>query len=325
MQDLLYKVDGEPVERLPTTTGVYRFFSEDDALLYVGKTIDFRARIRAHYQTARKEARHAKMMQGVSRIECESTSSELTALLFESRAVKVEQPLFNRRLRKKRQLWSARLAPDADGYLGVFPQKLTSIEQLQSGYGLFSNQTQLKNWLRNAAAEHRLCVQRIGLDRGKGRCFRRQINRCDGACTGEQSAQQFNDVLADILYRYQLAVWPYTDPIWIRERDANRAQLGEKGESGESVGPTPENILSGGGDSDTPQANADWHVFHYWTYLGSFSEPQAIDTDISNVIADGLDRDAYRILLSFLRNEKLNLYQFDLKSRALKPIDNRFA
>ena len=340
MQDVLYKVDGEPVERLPTTTGVYRFFSEDNALLYVGKTIDFRARIRAHYQTARKEPRHAKMMQGVSRIECESTSSELTALLFESRAVKVEQPLFNRRLRKKRQLWSARLAPDADGYLGVFPQKLTSIEQLQSGYGLFSNQTQLKNWLRNAAAEHRLCVQRIGLDRGKGRCFGRQINRCDGACTGEQSAQQFNDVLADILYRYQLAVWPYTDPIWIRERDANRAQLGEKGESGESgesceiaengasgdeAKAIPENVGSERGNSAAPPANADWHVFHYWTYLGSFSEPQAIDIDISKVIADGLDRDAYRILLSFLRNEKLNLYQFDLKSLALKPIDNRFA
>ena len=373
MQDVLYKVDGEPVERLPTTTGVYRFFSEDDALLYVGKTIDFRARIRAHYQTARKEARHAKMMQGVSRIECESTSSELTALLFESRAVKVEQPLFNRRLRKKRQLWSARLAPDADGYLGVFPQKLTSIEQLQSGYGLFSNQTQLKNWLRNAAAEHRLCVQRIGLDRGKGRCFGRQINRCDGACTGEQSAQQFNDVLADILYRYQLAVWPYTDPIWIRERDANRAQLGEscksaengqgvdsapgvqssqKSQSGESgdrgeslenceqgksgdqskrdetraeAGPTPEQVGSEGNGGDTAPANGDWHVFHYWTYLGSFSEPHAIDSDLSDIIADGLDRDAYRILLSFLRNEKLNLYQFDSKTCALKPIDNRFA
>jgi predicted GIY-YIG superfamily endonuclease len=316
VQDILYKVDGEPVERLPSTTGVYRFFSKDNALLYVGKTIDFRARIRAHFQTARKEARHAKMMQGVARIECETTSSELTALLFESRAVKVEQPLFNRRLRKKRQLWSARLAPDTDGYLGVYPQKLTSIDQLQSGYGLFSNQTQLKNWLRNAAAEHRLCVQRIGLDRGKGRCFGRQINRCDGACTGEQSAQQFNDVLADILYRYQLAVWPYTDPIWIRERDANRAQLGEGGE----IGPGGQ-----GGHSGQGGMSGDWHVFHYWTYLGSHSEPQAIDTDISDVIADGLDRDAYRILLSFLRNEKLNLYQFDSKSGALKPIDNRFA
>lgn len=409
MQDILYKVDGEPVERLPSTTGVYRFFSEDNALLYVGKTIDFRARIRAHYQTARKEARHAKMMQGVARIECETTSSELTALLFESRAVKIEQPLFNRRLRKKRQLWSARLAPDTDGYLGVYPQKLTSIDQLQSGYGLFSNQTQLKNWLRNAAAEHRLCVQRIGLDRGKGRCFGRQINRCDGACTGEQSAQQFNDVLADILYRYQLAVWPYTDPIWIRERDANRAQQaescksavcgesgendqngrnGQSGESGQSrengegdesglgaqsdqrfeniqsgqsgqssdrgeslenseqgksckggdngehgkghetraeAESTPEYPGSEGNDGDAPPAHGDWHVFHYWTYLGSHSEPQAIDTDISDVIADGLDRDAYRILLSFLRNEKLNLYQFDSKSGALKPIDNRFA
>jgi DNA polymerase-3 subunit epsilon len=274
------------------------------------------------------------MMQGVSRIECETTSSELTALLFESRAVKVEQPLFNRRLRKKRQLWSARLAPDSEGYLGVYPQKLTSMDQLQSGYGLFSNQTQLKNWLRNAAAEHRLCVQRIGLDRGKGRCFGRQINRCDGACTGEQSAQQFNDVLADILYRYQLAVWPYTDPIWIRERDASRAQLGESGENGDQgkryetraeAEPTPEHAVSEGDDGNTSPANGDWHVFHYWTYLGSFSEPRAIDSDINDIIADGLDRDAYRILLSFLRNEKLNLYQFDSKSGALKPIDNRFA
>ncbi|QHJ88527.1 nucleotide excision repair endonuclease [Aequoribacter fuscus] len=295
-----YWVDGQIQERLPKATGVYRFFSDQGALLYVGKTIDFQARIRSHYQTARKEPRHAKLMQGVTRIECQTTADELSALLVESQAVKSEQPLFNRRLRKKRALWTAELLADNEGYCVVKPRKVEQVEQLGYCYGLFANQTQLKNWLRNHAAEHGLCLHRVGLDRGKGRCFGRQIKRCDGACCGEQSAEAYNAALLDLFAQFQLVVWPYHQPLWVREW----------GDSSHSESKAPQGTAQG------------WHVFHYWTYLGSFERPKAgleADFDWDEVV----DRDAYRILLSFLRNDRVALHQLD-QNGDLVAVSNRF-
>jgi excinuclease Cho len=295
-----YRVDGQPQERLPKATGVYRFYNEQGALLYVGKTIDFQARIRSHYQTARKEPRHAKLMQGVTRIECQTTAGELSALLVESHAVKNEQPLFNRRLRKKRALWTAALQRDGEGYFAVKPRKIEQVEQLGYCYGLFSNQTQLKNWLRDHATEHGLCLQRIGLDRGKGRCFGRQIKRCDGACCGEQSADAYNAALLDLFSQFQLVVWPYHRPLWVKEWDEPNQSESAEQKSNER----------------------GWHVFHYWTYLGSFDRPVVgveADFDWDEVV----DRDAYRILLSFLRNDRVALHQLD-DSGDLVAVSNRF-
>lgn len=300
MEQLTFSVDGQPCDRLPKATGVYRFFSDEGALLYVGKTIDFQARIRSHFQTARKEPRHAKLMQGVTRIECQTTAGELSALLVESQAVKNEQPLFNRRLRKKRALWTAELQEDNEGYFAVKPRKVEQIEQLGYCYGLFSNQTQLKNWLRDHATEHGLCLQRVGLDRGKGRCFGRQIKRCDGACCGEQSAEAYNAALLDLFAQFHLVVWPYNRPLWVRE-------WVERSQSGAIA---PQDHLQG------------WHVFHYWTYLGSFDRPVAgveADFDWDEVV----DRDAYRILLSFLRNDRVALHQLD-DNGDLVAVSNRF-
>ena len=300
MAQPVYRVNGEIIDRLPKATGVYRFYSNQGALLYVGKTIDFQARIRSHFQTARKEPRHAKLMQGVTRIDCQTTAGELSALLVESQAVKNEQPLFNRRLRKKRALWTAELTEDEQGYLTVKPSKVQQAEQLGYCYGLFSNQTQLKNWLRTYSAEHGLCLQRLGLDRGTGRCFGRQIKRCDGACCGEQSAEDYNAALLDLFTQFQLMVWPYKTPLWVKEWD--------------------EQVIS---DAAIQSHTAEyWHVFHYWTYLGSFEHPSA-GIEASFDWDEVIDRDAYRILLSFLRNDRIALHQLD-DNGDLVAVSNRF-
>ena len=45
---------GETLDKLPTYSGVYRFFSSENTLLYIGKSIDVRARVQSHFQEGRK-------------------------------------------------------------------------------------------------------------------------------------------------------------------------------------------------------------------------------------------------------------------------------
>lgn len=297
---LEYVVDGTRVESLPNATGVYRFFNQHDGLLYVGKSVDFRARVRAHFQTAKRDPRHHKMMSSVSRIECQTTPGELAALLFESQAVKLEQPLFNRRLRRKQKLWTAQLREDSDGYYSVQPTALENVSLLGHSYGLFANQTSLKQWLRDTVAAQGLCLRRLGLEAGRGPCFGRQIKRCDGACVGDQSWQDYNRNLRDLFDQYQLFVWPYESPIWVKEQTDSR------------------------GDEQSPSSMQPWHVFHYWVYLGSFDVPvESLDVSFSS-LHDELDRDAYRILLRFLRHARIEIHQFDAEAGGLVAVENQF-
>ena len=108
--------NGETLDELPSYSGVYRFFSSENTLLYVGKSIDIRARVHSHFQEGRKPGRHQRIMSQVSRIETQSTAGELGALLVENAAIKAETPLYNRRQRQVRKQWTIHLNRSPSGY-----------------------------------------------------------------------------------------------------------------------------------------------------------------------------------------------------------------
>ncbi|MBT6332732.1 MAG: GIY-YIG nuclease family protein, partial [Halieaceae bacterium] len=58
LEHVRFTAAGETLEVLPSYSGVYRFFDADEALLYIGKSIDIKSRINAHYQEGRKVGRH---------------------------------------------------------------------------------------------------------------------------------------------------------------------------------------------------------------------------------------------------------------------------
>ena len=68
LADITITSRGETLEELPSYSGVYRFFSNDDTLLYVGKSVDIKARIYSHFQEGRKPGRHQRIMTQVALI-----------------------------------------------------------------------------------------------------------------------------------------------------------------------------------------------------------------------------------------------------------------
>ena len=105
---------GEPLDALPRCSGVYRFFDDDGSLLYVGKSVDIHSRVTQHLNEGRKPGRHQRLISQVARIDCQLTAGEIGALLIENAAIKSEVPLFNRRQRQLRRLWTIQLQPATD-------------------------------------------------------------------------------------------------------------------------------------------------------------------------------------------------------------------
>ncbi|OHC73104.1 MAG: DNA polymerase III subunit epsilon [Rhodoferax sp. RIFCSPLOWO2_12_FULL_60_11] len=87
------------VADIPESVGVYIFYGEGPLPLYIGKSINLRSRVLAHFQAASRAPREMRMAQEIRRIEWLETAGEIGALLLEARLVKEKRPAYNRQPR----------------------------------------------------------------------------------------------------------------------------------------------------------------------------------------------------------------------------------
>jgi hypothetical protein len=287
-----FSLNGAAADSAPSCSGVYRFFSADGGLLYIGKSIDIRTRVRSHYTDARKPGRQQRMMSLVSRIDCQPTAGEFGALLLENAAIKREAPLFNRRQRRARRLWTITLQPDNAGFLQPTARDFApdGDRDLES-FGLYHNRHHIESTLRRYARDHGLCLRVLGMDRGRGPCFQYQLKRCRGACAGRETAFDHNRRLLRVLADERILAWPYAGPIALLETNAQP----QKG-----------------------QPQKEWQLVNHWTFCGSFPSAAAASAAAGAPGHALFDRDAYRILLNAMSSEHVDVLDA-LTGQAVDP------
>jgi hypothetical protein len=272
---------GANLEQAPRYTGVYRFFDAQGNLLYVGKSVDIKARLQQHFLEARKPGRHQRIMLQVTTIDCTATAGEVGALLMENAAIKAETPLYNRRQRRLRKLWTLQLRHANNGFLQPHATDfLPDAERTADSYGLFQNPRHIDSSLRRHARDHGLCLRMLGLDKGRGPCFQFQLGRCDGACAGEESSDDHNARLLSVLDRDRIAAWPFSGALALRELNTQ---------------PLPD------------QPSEQYHWVEHWAYLGSFDSLSTLQGASAGSGQRYFDRDTYHLLLSALRKGRLTL------------------
>lgn len=277
-----FSCGGKAIEAAPRCPGVYRFFSDDDALLYVGKSIDIGTRLGSHFADAKDPGRQQRMMAAVRRVDCQLTSGEVGALLIENAAIKAETPLYNRRQRRSRKLWTQRLQEDIEGFLQVVPSDFCPAgERIESVFGLFRSRKHIDESLRSLARDQGLCLRMLGAERGRGPCFQYQIGRCSGACAGQETAADHNARLLAALEQQRIAAWPFPGPVLLCEQRSRASPYDGK---------------------DGPlQPKQQFHLLHHWSYLGTYERRdrarQAAKKDRDLIF----DRDTYRIAIRALR------------------------
>lgn len=259
------------LEALPKLPGVYQFHGESETLpLYIGKSVNIRSRVLSHLRTADE----ASMLRQARRISWQRTAGELGALLLEARLIKEQQPLFNKRLRRNKQLCSWLL--EAGKPQIVYAREVDFSHQ-QHLYGLFANRRAAFQALQSIADEHRLCYGILGLEplsRGRA-CFRSALGRCAGACCGRERVEEHNQRLLAQMSKLQLVCWPWAGPVALEERGPDMVQ---------------------------------YHIIHNWLWLGAVdSLTQA--TELTTLPA-GFDHDGYKILCKPLLSGEYQLHLF---------------
>lgn len=210
----------DKIEVIPQNPGVYLFFSKQGHLLYIGKSITLRTRIRSHIAAAKCSSKEERLMRQVAHIEWEETVGELGALLREATLIKQHQPLYNRRLRKSRILYGLRFNISKGSYNCLELLRLDSLQsdQIHTIYGLARTRRQLFQKIREYAKTWNLCAKLTLLEKGAGPCFYFQIRRCKGACINLEKPLEYNGRLLQAFSQLRIESWPFESSIIIKEK-----------------------------------------------------------------------------------------------------------
>ena len=260
-----------PIQDIPQSCGVYLFHGEGQVPLYIGKSVNLRSRVMAHFQAAGKVAREMRIAQEIRRVEWIETAGEIGALLLEARLMKERQPLHNRQLRREGSLCAWRLNADsaARPLLTLVRGEELQPREFDRLYGVYRSRAQALTSLRELAEQQALCPQALGLESGKGRCFAHQVGRCKGVCCGEESQQRHYLRLQMALAEHRLQVWPHAGAVGLREHDAETGRT-------------------------------DIHVFDQWCYLATVHDEAELEAALETRRALAFDLDSYRLLLKHL-------------------------
>lgn len=210
----------DTLQDLPSGPGVYRFYGENDALLYVGKSTNIAQRVASHFSGDHNTSRGVRMSESLRRVDWTQTAGELGALLLELKQIKSLKPLFNRRSRAAKNLVSIELSATDSGYLQARLVREIEPHRLGSYFGLFRSKRDAERALSGIAAKNELCNRLLGLEpEHEGACFQRTLGRCQGACEGVEDVTRYNLRTQIAFHALRLQTWPWEGPVGVVEHD----------------------------------------------------------------------------------------------------------
>ncbi len=185
------------VRDLPTKTGVYYLYNEENKIIYIGKSKNIKKRINQHFTGSDKKS--MSLQKEVERVTFEITGMEMIALLLENEEIKRHKPKYNKALKKN--IFTHALYPitNDQGYVNL---KLTKADGRKKHIMTFSNRESGKSFLRRISEINGLCEKFTGVYTGKGSCFKHEIQECAGACIGKEDKDAYNARVRTIIEKY---------------------------------------------------------------------------------------------------------------------------
>ncbi len=189
-------LDLEIIENLPSKTGVYFFYDENNQLIYIGKSKNIKTRVEQHLRNSSTE-KGLRMLQEIARVEFELTGSEMIALLRESTLVKHNKPRYNRALKKSSFVYGIYDELELNGYLRLTVKLMSKA----STYPIiqFSTKKEANDFLGYLRTKFNLCEKYCGSSIVTNSCFQYQIDQCKGACLREENSKSYNDRVQQVI------------------------------------------------------------------------------------------------------------------------------
>lgn len=237
----------EELKKLPAKPGVYIMHGEEDEIIYVGKAISLKNRVRQYFQSSRnKGAKIERMVTHITRFEYIITDSELEALVLECNLIKEHRPKYNTMLKDDksypfikvtvhepypRVLFARRMKKDKARYFGPY----TSGGAVKDVIELVRKLYQVRS-----------CNRSLPRDTGKDRpCLYYHMKQCKAPCQGYISQEEyrkninkvikflngdFQDAISELMEKMQKASeeMRYEDAMEYRDLISSIRKIGER-------------------------------------------------------------------------------------------------
>ena len=186
----------EELKKLPASPGVYLMHNNRDEIIYVGKAISLKNRVRQYFQSSRnKTAKIQQMVSHIAWFEYILTDSELEALVLECNLIKEHRPRYNTMLKDDKTYPYIKATIWED-----FPRLLFSRDMKKDGrsryFGPYTSAGAVKDSLELIHKLYRIrtCNRSLPKDTGKERpCLNYHIHQCDAPCQGYISKEEYQE------------------------------------------------------------------------------------------------------------------------------------
>lgn len=188
-------------DTIPEQPGVYRYFNQEGAIIYIGKAKDLRKRVSSYFTKNDHSYRISKMVQQIARIEFTIVNNEQEAFLLENSLIKHHQPRYNIDLKddktypyiciKKepfpRVFLTRTIIKDGSEYLGPY----TSVNNVRTVLSMLVQLFPIRNCTLN--------LNQKSIAEGKFKvCLEYHMKNCLGPCEARQSEEEYNESIAQI-------------------------------------------------------------------------------------------------------------------------------
>ncbi|MEE0782047.1 MAG: excinuclease ABC subunit UvrC [Sellimonas sp.] len=191
----------EELKKLPAKPGVYLMHDEKDEIIYVGKAISLKNRVRQYFQSSRnKGVKIEQMVTHIRRFEYSVTDSELEALVLECNLIKEHRPKYNTMLMDDKTYPFIKVTVQEP-----FPRIMMVRRQAKDKakyFGPFTSSQAVKDIIDMVRKLYHLrsCSRNLPRDIGKERpCLYYHIKQCDAPCQGYISSEQYRESIDEVV------------------------------------------------------------------------------------------------------------------------------
>lgn len=196
----MFNIEDE-LKKLPSQPGVYLMHDAKDEIIYVGKAVSLKNRVRQYFQSSRnKSAKIEQMVSRIARFEYIVTDSEMEALVLECNLIKEHQPRYNTMLKDDKAYPYIKVTVGED-----FPRVMlarTMKKDKNRYFGPYTSAGAVKDTidLIHKLYKIRTCSRNLPRDTGKERpCLNYHIKQCDAPCQGYISKEEYGENIRQVL------------------------------------------------------------------------------------------------------------------------------
>ena len=192
----------EELKKLPGKPGVYIMHGEKDEIIYVGKAVSLKNRVRQYFQSSRnKGAKIEQMVTHITRFEYIVTDSELEALVLECNLIKEHRPKYNTMLKDDKTYPFIKVTVNEPYPRILFTR--TMKKDKAKYFGPYTSSTAVKDVIELVRKVYmiRSCNRTLPRDCGKDRpCLYYHMKQCTAPCQGNISEAEYKENIARVLH-----------------------------------------------------------------------------------------------------------------------------